>query len=409
LFWVILIAALATAITLAARYQPGYVLIVVPPYRVELSLGLLVVLLVLAFVACYFATRIIVRATRLPSEVKEYRSRRRIERAHRNLAGALRAYFEGRYATAEKAASELIDTGEFKAIAAVVAARAAHEQRAYERRDHFLARTAYYGEEDQTMRAIVQAELLLHEREPQLALAALERLPNKHIAALRLELKAVQLARNWDRYLEILSQLARAQALEENQAEELRRYGLAQNLARKSHDPAELSAYWQRLGPAERRDPMIAAAAARAFAQSGLHAEAQAVIETALDAGWDSVLVALYGDVQGEDTRQIEHAERWLATHPSDAALLLALGRLCARRQLWGKAKSYLEASLSVEASSAAHLQLAQLLEQTGDADAARAHYSQSLELAAHSQSSRVRGENSGNPERRMLARPAGV
>ena len=42
LFWVLLIAALAVAVTLAARYNAGYVLLVVHPYRVELSLSFLV-------------------------------------------------------------------------------------------------------------------------------------------------------------------------------------------------------------------------------------------------------------------------------------------------------------------------------------------------------------------------------
>jgi HemY protein len=62
--------------------------------------------------------------------------------------------------------------------------------------------------------------------------------------------------------------------------------------------------------------------------------------------------------------------------------LLLALGRLCARQQLWGKAQSYLEASVALEPTYAAHLELAQLHERLEHADAARAHHRASLELA---------------------------
>ena len=79
---------------------------------------------------------------------------------------------------------------------------------------------------------------------------------------------------------------------------------------------------------------------------------------------------------------QIERAEKWLAREPRDAALLLTLGRLCAREQLWGKAQSYLEASLSVDATWTAHRELARLHEQLGNADAAARHTKQSLELA---------------------------
>jgi HemY protein len=53
------------------------------------------------------------------------------------------------------------------------------------------------------------------------------------------------------------------------------------------------------------------------------------------------------------------------------------------RQQLWGKAKSYFEASLSLEQGYIGHMQFAHLLEQIGEADAAHDHYRKSLDLAA--------------------------
>ena len=49
LFWLLLILALATGVSLLAGNNEGYVLIVRPPYRLELSLNLLLILIVLAF------------------------------------------------------------------------------------------------------------------------------------------------------------------------------------------------------------------------------------------------------------------------------------------------------------------------------------------------------------------------
>ena len=57
------------------------------------------------------------------------------------------------------------------------------------------------------------------------------------------------------------------------------------------------------------------------------------------------------------------------------AVLLLALGRLCAQQQLWGKAQSYLEASLSVTPSRDAYTALAQLFQQTQNHDLATQNY----------------------------------
>ena len=100
------------------------------------------------------------------------------------------------------------------------------------------------------------------------------------------------------------------------------------------------------------------------------------MIEDFLDEQWDSSLVEAYGECEGGDVlARIAHAEKWLATHPRDAKLLLTLGRLCRRRQLWGKAQSYLEASLAVDASRAAHLELAGLLDSLDKPGEADRHY----------------------------------
>ncbi len=79
--------------------------------------------------------------------------------------------------------------------------------------------------------------------------------------------------------------------------------------------------------------------------------------------------------------KQIERAENWLKEHPRDPHLLLALGRLCTRQALWGKAQSYIEASLSLETTRAAHLALAFLMEKMNKTDEACEHYRKSLAL----------------------------
>ena len=167
------------------------------------------------------------------------------------------------------------------------------------------------------------------------------------------------------------------------QADAERRHAWRQLIQRKSADARELAATWKRVPDRYSRDTAVAGAAATAFLGLGQHAEAAVVIERSLDLEWDSGLVHLYGECGSTDSlRQIEHAERWLKAHRTDAALLLALGRLCALQQLWGKAQSYLEASVALEPTYAAHLELAQLHERLERSDAARAHHHASLELA---------------------------
>ena len=115
----------------------------------------------------------------------------------------------------------------------------------------------------------------------------------------------------------------------------------------------------------------------------GVCGKAHEVIEQSLGENWDSALAVLYAECDSGDTlRRIERAENWLTREPRDAALLLVLGRLCARQGLWGKAQSYLEASIAIEPSWSAHHALAQLQEKLGNAEAAHSHARESLAIA---------------------------
>lgn len=60
--------------------------------------------------------------------------------------------------------------------------------------------------------------------------------------------------------------------------------------------------------------------------------------------------------------QQLQKAEAWLHTRPKDAQLLLALGRMSLRNQLWGKAREYFERSLREQASAEVFAELARLL-----------------------------------------------
>jgi HemY protein len=380
--WIVGIAAAAVALTLAARYNSGYALFVLPSYRIELSLNLLIVLAVAAFAIGYAVVRAVLAALVLPRRVREYRLARRREKARSALLEALHEYFAGRYGRAEKAAAVSLEAGEQPVLSAVLAARAAHQLRAHERRDRYLAAGAAVPDE-QLARLVTEAELLLDDRRHQEALDLLKQLPRRHSAALKLELKAQQQLRNWEQVLALTEELRKRNAFDTTQAEQVRRHALAENLKRKLLDSHTLEEAWGRLAAADRTDRRVAAAAAQCFSALGGAEQAHRIIEQALEAEWDSELVRLYGESgAGGTVARIQRAEAWLRSHPRDAALLLTLGRLCAEQELWGKAQSYLEASIAIEPTHTAHLVAARLQETLGNADAARRHHREALDLA---------------------------
>jgi len=73
--------------------------------------------------------------------------------------------------------------------------------------------------------------------------------------------------------------------------------------------------------------------------------------------------------------------EKCLRQRPNDPALLLAAGELCLQSQLWGKARTYFNQSLSLQPTPAVYAGLGQLAEEAGDVDIAMQRYKEGLEL----------------------------
>lgn len=382
----ILIAAVA--LSLVAGSNDGYVLIVQPPYRIEISLNLLVVLLATGFFFLHGVLRLVQYTLNLPRNVRNYKREQRRITAHAALLEGLHALAEGRYAKAEKAASNALDLGEDAGLSALVAARAAHKMKMLGKRDYYLAEAERLAPGASLSRLLTQAELQLDERLYASALRTLQQLDKiepHHLPSLRLQLKAHQRLGNWEQVLSVLSQLEKRDAIEPLHLQQVRYHAHAQLLERRAGNREELLAYWNKLPEKNQLDTQLARIAAKVFNDAGDGATAAKIIEMSLTRQWDSTLAELYGDSTGGDTvKQLQQAEYWLQSHHGDAGLLLSLGNLCIRQELWGKAQSYLEASLSVKPGSAAHLALARLLERMGNQEEAYRHYRLSLEYALH-------------------------
>lgn len=115
----------------------------------------------------------------------------------------------------------------------------------------------------------------------------------------------------------------------------------------------------------------------------GGHREAADILVRSLERRWDPALIELYAECRLPDsTWQLETAERWLPQHSQDAPLLSALGRLCERQQLWGKAQTYYEASLALDDHWRTRLAIGELLARIGEHEAASAHLAAALRLA---------------------------
>ncbi len=399
LLWILALFGAAVALAIAS-HNPAYVLLVYPPYRIELSLMLFVLLMLALFVFGYGLARLLLAAVQLPAYVKRFRLERAQAKTRELMDETLSAFFEGRYAAAERAAARAMELGDTSALHPIIAARAAHELREYDKRDAYLEAAASKPAGDSTMRLLATTRFMLDQHDPRAALQALQQLRadgvKGHVGALSLELKAQQQAGNWDEVLNVLDQLEKREAIDITLAAQLRQQAWLEKI-KQQQDLDGLKACLNRLPAELKRRGKVAAAAARALIAHGGCPLAQQLLTDSLNAQWDSELVALYGDCRaaGRPSRdaiaQIEQAEKWLKQHQDDAGLLLALGKLCLHQELWGKAQNYLDASLSVSPSPAAYTALAQLAENLGKPAEASAWYRKAAD-ASGPQSSRSAG-----------------
>ena len=279
LLWLLTLFTLAVGISLAAHYNQGYVLLVMPPYRAEISLNLALVLIVGSFFVLYGFTRGVALMLSLPQRVREYRARRQREKLSGQYYDVARLTFEGRYSQALKLAAEVFEGGQRPGLAALLAARSAQRLNEPAKQKVWLERAL---QADPTMEAaclMLEAEMLIDLRQCDQALAVLRRLQEKsgrHIAPLQLALRAQQGAGNWDEVLHIARQLEKHDALAPEAAQAVKLQAHRANIFQRRGDASGLLEYDRALPIAE-RTPEVAALLAEASVEAGAEAGAESV------------------------------------------------------------------------------------------------------------------------------------
>ncbi|MEM5311912.1 heme biosynthesis protein HemY [Paraburkholderia sp. JHI869] len=387
LLWLALLFAIAVALATVGRFDTGQVLLVYPPYRVDVSLNLFVVGIVVAFLLLYAILRFARNIVTMPRRVAAYRARMRAEKANSALRDAVGNLYAGRFSRAEKAARDSLADVKNTSAAGLIAATAAHRLHEYARRDEWL--TQVDDPDLQEARLMATADMRADGRDADGALAALTEMRTqggRRIHAQQIALRAQQQLKNWSEVLKLVKTLEKREALHPAVAVRLRQLA-AENLLRdRRHNADALLELWQSLSNVERHSPRLADCAAELLIALDRQADARKIVEEALAQNWDARLLRRYPDTAGSDALPlIQKAEAWRKERPEDGDLLFALGRLCLKQQLWGKAQSFLEAAIkSADATQneplkiRSHRALARLHEQLGDGEKAASHYRES-------------------------------
>jgi HemY protein len=382
LFWLALLFVIAVALATVGRFDTGQVLLVYPPYRVDISLNLFIVAIIVLVIVVYALMRIARNIWKMPQRVAAYRARSREAKAHAALRDAVGNLFAGRFSRAEKAARDSLANQANQGAAGLIAAAAAHRMHEYARRDEWLTRIDMADWQD--ARLMASADMRADGRDPDGALAALTEMQSqgsRRIHAQQIALRAQQQLKNWAEVLKLVKTLEKREAIHPAAAVRLRQQAAENLLRERRHDADALLTLWNSLPASERQSPRLADLAAELLVALNKHQAARKIVEDALAHNWDARLLRRYPDTAGGDALPlIQKAEAWHEERPEDADLLFSLGRLCLHQQLWGKAQSFLEQALKIAGDNEAltirtHRALARLFEQLGDGERANRHY----------------------------------
>ncbi|TFY96521.1 heme biosynthesis protein HemY [Ramlibacter rhizophilus] len=402
--WLLALFGVAVAIALFAGNNQGTVTLFWPPWRIDLSLNLVLLLLLAGFVFLHAALRALSALFALPRQALRWRNQQKERAMHALLVDATAHLMAGRFVRARKAAEAALvqeqslasagekvgHAGSLRALAHVLAAESAQALQDRAAREHHLQlaldptalRDAPAMREGALMRA---ARWALDERDPQAAEAWLRELPQgaaRRTLALRMKLKAARLAGHTEEALDTARLLAKHRAFSPAAGQSIVR-GLAVDLLNSAHDVGQLQRAWNALEPAERQMPELAIHASQRLLQLGGEPEQARQwllpvwerYESLSDAVKVRLVHALEDGLESIDAQWLARIESAQRADPRDPVLQYLAGMACMKRQLWGKAQQLLtQAALGLQ-DAGLHRQawraMASLAEERGDATTA--------------------------------------
>ncbi|MDQ2076939.1 heme biosynthesis HemY N-terminal domain-containing protein [Marinimicrobium sp. ABcell2] len=392
----VLAAMLLGGLTLAAvRADSGYILIALGNTSVEMSFWFGVLLLVIALALLLLVVRLVRGTMNISRRLSQ--GMMSSARAQRRTTSGLIDFIEGNWKQAQRKLLRAAKRTETPLINYLAAARCAYEAGDRKTALELLHKAEQSSPNSDLAVALTQARMQLVSKRYEQCLATLERVRRKapqHPVILDLLRQVYVALEDWDSLQEILPSL-RAYGSESPVELDRLTFQLHLALLRRSGHKARqktsdealklLHKTWDHVPNNLKREPEIVLCYAQQLIDNQLHEEAEALVRKTLEKHWDRDLVRLYGLIAGPDSRkQLVAAESWLKKRPGDALLLLSLGRLSLRNELWGRAKDYFQTSLGLQPLPETCAELARLLAHLGEHQKSTEFYQKGLLMTTH-------------------------
>jgi HemY protein len=364
------------------QQDSGYILVSFGNTNIEMSIWVgifLYVALSVVLIWLFLLVRWLTSAGGLPLWWGSFSSARHLSKT----AQGLMLYAQHDWQKASQLLSQSADKSSMPVINLLFAARAAADSNDLEKARQLLQRLKIsYPNEAFTADKLLAELLIIDENfvDARPLIEELYRAKPSDRAILRLLADTYYLTGDWRSLQKILHDLSHYGALSRDAATNLEIDTYLNLLLAYIPDPElneaeqqdNLIDLWDLVPKSLRRLPELICAYADALQKVNGASRLQPIIAKALNASWHADLVERFGQLQSDSPqRQLALAEKWLPDHVDDPDLLLALGRICRRAELPGKARDYLTAATSINPCPETYLELAELLDSMNDQSSA--------------------------------------
>ena len=378
--FITIIVALIVSVGLGvlAVDDPGYVVLTRAPWVVRLPLLLFIGILFLVFVLLYLLFNFIASLSRAPQKYRKWKIRSQQNSAQQHTMQGYAWLIEGNWPKAEAALLNKLEFSKTPLMNYLGAAYASQQQGLPERRNHYLDEALARHPSHELAINLTRARLLYHSGEVVECRDHLEKLravSPGNVAVARLLADVYRELEDWDALTRLTGSLKKLQAFPEEETKNRERHAFERLLSSpallqgESDRPARV---WKSLPAKKRKDPDMVVSYVKQLIKTDRLKEAEKELRIALNRGLDRKLINLYGKVRSPYVNyQIELIESFIKKHDNDPDLLLALARLYRYEKNYAKARDLYRQSIQAGAPGEACIDLASLLEQMGETDAA--------------------------------------
>jgi len=385
----IALALLAAALAPVFKSDPGLVQVHFRGWTIETSVLVLILALVLAWLLLW----LIVRLWRMPAETAR---RIREQRSLVQLEKGLLALTEGDWSTAERALQKSASAHGRTTARYLAAAEAADGQDAADRAEWYLEQADTRNRKQKFLVELARARMLVSNGQFSQAKPILEDMQGRrrrHPQVLEMLARCYRELDEWDSLLKLLPTMQKAGILDDGQAAELKQDAAVADLQR-CRDTEDLQKRFRSLPRHMQRSAEVAGAFADQALRLGTPELTEEVIRNSLKVEWESSLLIPYGEPGPDDSgKRLKQCDKWLQSHADDHWLHLALGRLCAREELWGKAREHMVRSLELQPTVLGYDTLGQLLERKGELELSMVCFRNALRMSQGKEPKPLPGE----------------